>query len=143
MQPTSKRTTVLIGALTAEDLMSPNLISLRENAALDEALHFFIDHGYNASVVIDEAGHPRGVISRSDLLHHIDKYRRDTDQETPPRVAEIMTPTVHSTRADASLFAVVEQLVTLDIHQLYVVDSTGLLIGVITPMDILRQVEQK
>src|SRR5437016_4635479 len=55
---------------SAAELMTPNPVSVAEDATLREALTLFIDKGFSAAPVIDEAGRPVGVISRSDLLVH-------------------------------------------------------------------------
>jgi len=57
-------------AETAADLMTANPVSVREDATLREALGLLIDKGYSAAPVIDRAGRPVGVLSRSDLLVH-------------------------------------------------------------------------
>ena len=55
---------------TAADLMTANPVSVSQNASLREALALLIDKGYSAAPVIDKAGRPVGVLSRSDLLVH-------------------------------------------------------------------------
>src|SRR5262245_30603742 len=57
-------------AATAADLMAPNPISLRVDANVTEALALLTDKSISAAPVIDEAGHPVGVLSRSDILVH-------------------------------------------------------------------------
>src|SRR6478609_2602246 len=55
---------------TAADLMADSPVSLRASAGIREALALFTDKNFSAAPVIDEAGHPVGVLSRSDLLVH-------------------------------------------------------------------------
>jgi len=57
-------------AESAAELMTANPVSVRENATLREALVLLIDKGFSAAPVIDNAGRPVGVLSRSDLLVH-------------------------------------------------------------------------
>src|SRR5579871_537563 len=78
---------------TAADLMTPDPLSLRADAPLAEALGFLIDRGFSAAPVIDETGHPVGVISRSDLLIHEREYRAAA---ATPQVRDLMTPAVFS-----------------------------------------------
>ena len=59
---------MVLGARTATDLMTPNPISLREDAHVKDAVALLVDKGYSAAPVINEAGHPVGVLSRSDIL---------------------------------------------------------------------------
>jgi len=53
-------------------------------------------------------------------------------------VRDIMTPAVFSVAPDTPAASVVEQLVELKVHRLYVVEEDGTLVGVITALDILR-----
>src|SRR5206468_12659328 len=55
---------------TAADLMVPNPVSLREDATVHEAVALLTDKGFSGAPVIDEAGRPVGVVSRSDILVH-------------------------------------------------------------------------
>ena len=57
-------------AESAAELMTANPVSVREDATLKEALGLLIDKGFSAAPVIDKAGRPVGVLSRSDILIH-------------------------------------------------------------------------
>src|SRR5262245_37605308 len=56
--------------LLAEELMTENPHSIREDATVEETVSFLIDKGFRAAPVIDESGRPVGVISQSDILIH-------------------------------------------------------------------------
>ena len=62
--------TMTLAEATAAELMMANPISLRASASLAEATKLFREKGISAAPVIDSAGHPIGVVSRSDLLIH-------------------------------------------------------------------------
>ena len=55
---------------TAQDLMSPNPVSLYQGVSIQEAIVLLTDRGYGAAPVIDDAGRPVGVLSRGDILLH-------------------------------------------------------------------------
>src|SRR5437879_2916303 len=60
-------TRLTLDARMASDLMSANVTSLRQEAGLIDAMRLLIDKGFHAVPVVDEAGHPVGVLSKSDL----------------------------------------------------------------------------
>jgi len=134
-------------AQTAEELMVPNPISLRAEAEVAEATLLFTEKGIAAAPVIDEAGRPIGVISRSDLLIHQGeqaKQRLGTDDDGMPRetrstVADLMTPAVFAVAPETPVRQVISDMIGLHVHRLFVVDEVGVLIGVITTMDVLKQ----
>ena len=117
-------------ARTAADLMAPNPVSLRADATVAEALQFFTTKGITAAPVIDDAGHPIGVLSRSDLLVHQREmtahppdhagYYHDVNLKASTRtaadseqatVAELMTPAVFSVAPDTPARRVVARFV--------------------------------
>lgn len=149
---------ITLKAATASDLMSPNPLSLREGISIREAVAFFIDRGISGAPVIDEAGRPTGVLSQSDILVHDrqkvehvvpehetgyplpkelwDEFQIEKVDETPIR--DLMTPAVFSVAVDCPSWRVIEQMRELNVHRLFVVDPNGVLVGVITALDVLR-----
>jgi CBS domain-containing protein len=153
-----------LGVETAAELMQPNPISIRSDASIQEAVALLSEKGFSAAPVINRAGHPVGVISRFDILVH-DREKSDYLVPLPEfseeeqvhahtgkfkgggfqvidvdrtAVSEIMTPTVFSVSPEAPTNEVVEKLITLKVHRLFVVDDNGVLIGVISTTDVLR-----
>jgi CBS domain-containing protein len=155
---------MMLSAETAADLMTPNPVSIRDNATVSEAVACLTDKGISAAPVIDKAGRAVGVVSRSDLLIH-DRERvespalsDDSGGETaePGRhipkgfhehvvdrtqVHEIMTPAVFCVTPQTSARQVVEQMLGFKVHRLFVVDSQGILVGTISALDVLRNLE--
>jgi CBS domain-containing protein len=121
-------------AATAAELMSSDPVSLRAEATALEARELFIAKAISAAPVIDEAGCPVGVLSRSDIMVH------DAAGATCATMAveDLMTPAVFAVSPETPASEVVESLLKLRVHRLFVVDAQGVLIGVISPMDILR-----
>jgi predicted transcriptional regulator len=141
---------------TAADLMTANPLSIREDATLGEAVRFLTDKGVSGAMVISAAGRPVGVISTSDIVIHdrerlgrselmplpLNEGARLGDAGTmrfgPTLVSEVMTPIVFTVRADDAARKVIEQMIALNVHRLFVVDETDVVIGVISALDILR-----
>ena len=80
--------TMVFRDLTAEDLMTPNPLSLQEGLSLREAIAFLIDRGISGAPVIDVTGRPVGVLSQSDVLVH----DRETVEHVAPAEHESGTP---------------------------------------------------
>jgi CBS-domain-containing membrane protein len=159
---TDAPTRLTLAGETARDLMTANPIALREDATVREAVALFTDRGLSAAPVIDEAGLPVGVLSHSDLIAHerqrLDYLPAALRQEngvrhggsrllsTFPmldrtRVRDIMTPAVFSIRPETPAAKVVQQLLALNVHRLFVVDKRGVLLGVISTFDVLRHLQ--
>jgi CBS domain-containing protein len=136
-------------ARTAADLMASNPVSLRANASVADALQFFTQKGITAAPIIDDAGHPIGVLSRSDLFIHqqaaatrstfsAPSGEADKDSDRDVTAADLMTPTVFAVTPDTPARRVVAEMLALHVHRLFVVDATGMLVGVVSAMDVLR-----
>jgi CBS-domain-containing membrane protein len=156
-------------ARTAADLMTPNPVSISETASLREALALLTDRGIKAAPVIDEAGRPIGVLSGTDLLIH-DRERGEHMRAAPEfyhradlclsngeklgegfevetvdgtLVNEVMTPAVFGVAPEAPAERVIEEMAAMKVHRLFVVDESGVLVGVISALDVLRRMTHK
>jgi CBS domain-containing protein len=157
-----------LNAETAADLMHENPVSVEETVSIREAIRLLTEKGFSAAPVIDNAGRPIGVISQSDILVH-DRERveylsnypefyhrnelhtargefldeREFLVENVDRtvVADVMTPAVFSILPETPANKVVEQLLALRVHRLFVVDEDGVLVGVISTSDVLRKLQ--
>jgi CBS domain-containing protein len=155
----------LLDRMTAADLMTSNPVSIRGDASVGEATVLFSERGFSGAAVIDEGGRPIGVVSSTDLLIH-DREKADCvsicisdyyGQELPERVekgglrvgyqvvdvdrttvSSIMTPVVFSVTPESSARKVVKELLALRVHRLFVVDRGGVLVGVISSLDVLK-----
>jgi CBS domain-containing protein len=54
--------------MQAADLMSTNVITVPENATVQEAAALMIRHGISALPVLDESGKLAGIVSEGDLM---------------------------------------------------------------------------
>lgn len=160
---------LVLHAATAEDLMTANPRSIREEATVAEAIRFLSDHGISAAPVVGEGGRPVGVVSQTDVIVH-ERERREppgtaptffhagdlTARATevpradasplapdPSQVRDIMTPTVFSVPLDIPANQVVEYMVGLNVHRLFVVNRDGVLVGVISALDVLRRLKPR
>jgi CBS domain-containing protein len=123
--------------------MAPNPLSIRGDASIPEAITLLVDRHVHAAPVIDEAGRPIGVLSATDILVHERERAKGADGLPAPakdsRARDLMTPAVFSVTPEAPAPEVVTQLLALRVHQLFVVDGSGVLIGVLSALDVLRQ----
>jgi CBS domain-containing protein len=152
---------------TAADMMTSNPISIAADATVTDAVDLLSRRGFSAAPVVDSAGRPVGVLSVSDILVHyrfgdrqhtceepIDPYALTSDTEDSKEaqreqarrpgdclVSTVMTPFVFAIPASASPQRVVHDMLELSVHRLFVVDTDGALIGVVSTMDVLRALQ--
>jgi predicted transcriptional regulator len=158
---------LILNAATAADLMTPNPLSIRQNATVKEAAAFLSDREISAAPVIDDAGRAVGVLSRADIVvHHrqetqylpqFSNYYERTDlamrndehlpagfqveNVDPSQVCDIMTPVVLAVLLNDAARKVVTDMVEKKVHRLFVVDDSDVLVGVISALDVLRRIQ--
>ena len=153
-----------LNAKTAIDLMTPGPMSISHRATVAEAAAFLARRGISAAPIIDRAGRPVGVVSRTDILQHHGEsavylvgspeyYERlerpvftengaPADPANPVSVIDVMTPGVFCVAADTTADKVVEKMVALGVRRLFVVDADGILVGVVSAVDVLRKLRR-
>ena len=123
-------------ARTAAELMTPNPVSISERTAIIDAAAVLSNREFSAVAVVNDAGRPVGVVSRTDIVRREAKPTATTD------VREIMTPTVVSVRPDDPAWEVIAKMAAFKVHRIFVVDRTGILTGVISAFDIVRKLRR-
>jgi CBS domain-containing protein len=122
----------------AAELMTTQVVSLLETAPLRDAVAMLVDRGFSGAPVVNEAGRAVGVLSLSDIVVH-DRNRPDgpraADRAT---VGDVMTPTVCSVTPSTPAGELIEKMLLLRVHRLFVTDNDGVLVGVIAMADVLR-----
>jgi CBS-domain-containing membrane protein len=162
---TRVREPLILRAESAADLMTPNPVSIRDTASVQEAIALLIDKGISAAPVIDGTGRAVGVVSQTDILVHDrekaghpepvpDYYERENlsarpgerspkglpvEKADPTVVRDIMTPIIFAVAPDSSAARTVDQMVTLKVHRVFVVDPSGVLVGVVSALDVLQK----
>jgi CBS domain-containing membrane protein len=132
-----------LNARTAADLMTRHVVSIADDAPIGEAIATLVDRGFGGAPVVNAAGRAVGVISLSDIVVH-DRNRGGYElpivvvNEDPTLVRDVMTPAVCAVRPHTPAAEVIEEMVLLRVHRLFVTDADDVLIGVIAASDIVR-----
>lgn len=122
--------------LTARELMSSPVRSIRPDTSIEEAQRILLRYGHSGLAVVDEDGQLLGIISRRDIdiaLHH-------GFHHAP--VKGYMTTTLKTITPEVILPEIETLMVTYDIGRLPVLDGTQL-VGIVTRTDLLRQLHQE
>lgn len=153
---------------TAQELMTPNVVSISITATLEAAVFMLTDKKLSAVPVIDEKGEPVGVLSRTDIVAHDFKQYQHLHQSAEgdgkdvfplitteassgvcPQgqnddvfVGDLMTKVLYSVTPKTPAKTVIDAMLALGIHRLFVSDDSGKLLGVISSTDVLRHLHE-
>jgi CBS domain-containing protein len=64
-------------------------------------------------------------------------FQVEVADRTPVR--DLMTPVVFSVRPETPAREVIEQMLELRVHRLFVIESDGVLVGVVSMSDVMRR----
>src|SRR3954447_26151204 len=132
--------------MRAKDIMSSPVHTVLEVTTVEAAAQLLTTKAVTALPVVDTTGRLVGMVSESDLLWHrvpadpTAHMRRmpDTDPANRPgMVGEAMSPYSVTTRPDADVAEVAEQMLEHDVRSMPVLDA-GAVVGIISRRDILR-----
>jgi len=115
------------------DIMTSDVITLAASTTVDDAARSLTFHHVGGAPVLDR-GSIVGVVSKSDL---VDPRHRVTPEERPT-VRDAMTRIVRAVRPTDPAMLAVRLMANEGMHRAVVVDERGKLVGIVTPMDVLR-----
>ena len=123
------------------DWMARPIIIIDDSTHVTQALTLMKRRGIHSLVVdCSEPGKiSYGIVTTTDIRDKIVAAGRDPSQTT---VAEIMTMPVHTAQSDWTLQQCAERMHALNIRHLPVLDSDGVMVGMISQTDIFSAVEE-
>ncbi len=152
----------------AEDIMTPNPVSIDHAAKVRHAASVLAERAISAVPVINRAGRPVGVISRADIVRvagselsntccplsceycssstivprNVRSEELDPAMCACPTVSDTMTPEVYSIGTDTPVLQIIEKLLSENVNRLFVIDREGTLVGVVTALDVIRSLRR-
>ncbi len=112
---------------TVQDIMNRELLAIRPDLPVREALDLLRSFRIGAAPVLDDARRPMGVVAIRDLL-----------DEASGAAHERMSRPALCVSISATVEQAARQLARMDLHHLVVVDGTGAAVGMLSTLDALR-----
>ena len=120
-------------ARTVRDVMASRVVSVVPEMTARELVETFLEEHIRGAPVLDPAGKVIGMVSESDVLRHA---RGDLGRV---RVGDIMGPVGDTFAPDDELRALARFFAADGVQRVAVVEH-GILLGIVTPADVLRAV---
>lgn len=121
-------------ASRVRDVMAPIVYSLSRDQSLAEAAKLFADRDISGAPVCDRQRKVLGMLSKTDIAEFVAKNQLDRSVE------EAMVREVHSVHADDAFSVAVKLMAFEGVHRVVVVDADGGLVGILTAMDVVREI---
>ncbi len=129
----------------AGQIMTTDVLAVRADADVELVTDLLLRRGVWGAPVVDAGGHPKGIVSRSDLLGAA-PVSGGAPAATPPArrsVADVMAPGAYTIAEDASVAQAAALLAVHGVHRLPVVSDDGRVVGIVTSSDIVRWLAQQ
>jgi CBS-domain-containing membrane protein len=145
--------------LTAEDLMSRDVLVISQHMSLKAAAHLLAQAEVSGAPVVDEEGRCVGVLSAADLVNWVDRGKSATrrpgagascvccdwqidglDDVPEDEVSRYMTTSVVATGPETRVGELARWMRDAHIHRVVIVDERRRPIGVVSSMDVLAAV---
>jgi len=145
--------------LTAEDVMSRDLVSLPRKMSLRAAAHLFGQSQISGAPVVDEEGRLVGMLTATDLMAWVDRGEHAakrssnscaclcTDWQVPDlsslpadEVCRHMTTDLVTAAPSAYITELARSMIDAHIHRVLITDKQERLLGIVTTTDILAAV---
>jgi len=145
--------------LTAEDLMSRDVLVIPQHMSLRAAAHLLAQAGMGGAPVVDEDGRCVGVLSAADLVQWVDRgsraakrrnrtpacvccdWQMDGLEDVPEdAVSRYMTTDVVTASPHMRLGDVARSMRDAHIHRIVVVNERCQPVGVVSTMDVLAAI---
>ncbi|WP_303773475.1 DUF190 domain-containing protein [Anaerolinea thermophila] len=155
-----KYTQRLLNPLPAErlvsEVMTRNVIHLTPEMSVRQAWQRMLESGIKAMPVVDAEGQVVGILTSEDLLERgvirqrlsvavrLDESELQEEMrllsDSPLRVKDVMTQPVITVREDEHLGKAVRRMIEKGLKRLPVVNARNQLVGMLSRLDVLRQI---
>ncbi|MFG2563544.1 CBS domain-containing protein [Streptomyces sp. NPDC048496] len=131
------------------ELMTREVVTVPGNATFKDIVRTLTEHQVSAVAVVDDAGHPLGVVSEGDLLPKSadqgDFLRslpapepRKREKAEGTRAEELMSAPAVCARADWTVAEAARLMEAQSVRRLLVVDESDTLVGIVSRRDLLK-----
>ncbi|WP_406423913.1 CBS domain-containing protein [Streptomyces sp. NBC_00873] len=131
------------------ELMTREVVTVPGNATFKDIVRTLTEHQVSAVVVVDDMGHPLGVVSEGDLLPKSadqgDFLRslpapepRKREKAEGTRAEELMSAPAVCARADWTVAEAARLMEAQSVRRLLVVDEADTLVGIVSRRDLLK-----
>lgn len=137
VDPEPARIPTIADLVPVTQIMSREISCARADLDIDQLADLMVRNHIGCIPVVNEVGGPTGMVTKRDLVEMLSAI--DHMGELVPRTArELMMPLAitlgqHATVAHAAAIMAIEK-----VHHIPIVDDDGLLIGIVSTMDVVR-----
>jgi CBS domain-containing protein len=112
-------------------IMSCEVFTARRTDPVTELVQQMLRAHVGCIPIVDEHGHPAGIVTKTDLVEALCKPELRT-------AADVMMPLAIVLNEHATVAHCAQMMTIEDFHHVMIVSATGALVGVVSSQDIVR-----
>jgi len=116
-----------------QELMTTDVVTVSADGTLRGAVHELLSEQVGSVIVVDDEGHPAGIITETDVLH---AGYQSGDRLADIAVADLSHRPVITTKPTATVQTVARKMADEEVKKVPVMDDLDL-VGIITLTDIV------
>jgi CBS domain-containing protein len=124
---------------TVGDIMSKDVLAVELNSNAKDCARAMMRKGVSCAVITEE-GTAVGIVTERDL---VSKVMAESIEAKKVLVRDIMSTPLITVAPDAALVSAAELMAEYRIRRLVVIDSSGVLTGIVTAGDIARTLAER
>lgn len=144
--------------MLAKDIMTKEVITVLEDATIQEVGKLFIEKNISGVPVVDEDGKLRGILSEGDLVYQqkpinpplfinlfdsviqVDRkdFWEDVNKIAARTAGELMTKTVITADENATVEELAKLMINKKVNRIPIVNTVNQVIGLVSRHDIVR-----
>jgi CBS domain-containing protein len=130
-------------SVSVTEIMTRNVVCARPRLLVSTLARLMVRNHISCVPIVDERGHPRGMVTKSDLVELLDGEHEPAGAERGAQTAEdIMMPLAITLDEHATVAHVASMMSLEDFHHVMIVSRSGALIGVVSSQDVVRWLAQ-
>jgi CBS domain-containing protein len=126
--------------MSSLDLARRNVVTCRPTTTVADVADLMATEGVGSVVVTDQEGHPVGMVTDRDLVVRALAAGLDPNDLA---AEDVMTADPETVRSDNGVFELTQKFSAAGVRRLPLVDSNGLLVGIVSIDDVMLLLTQE
>lgn len=134
------------------EIMTRDVVTVRADFGIEQLVDLFLERGLSRVPVVDDAGHPIGIVSKTDLVVDLHESGDTTVSQSGAEepgfhvhevggiVRDVMTPLALTLPATLSIGEAARRMLAHNVHAVPVVSDDGKVVGMLSATDVVAWV---
>ena len=126
-------------SISVTEIMTRNVVCARPRLPISSLARLMVRNHISCVPIVDERGHPRGMVTKSDLIELLDgEHNLETAELTTRTAADIMMPLAITLDERATIAHAASMMAIEGFHHVMIVSQSGALVGLVSSQDVVK-----